>query len=212
MHHRGGPAVGGRASNLPSRILYEESRSAWGNGRGVSGCFLLGSGIKYTRCPLDYAPGNENDSGERPESLPDSLAVSERGQWSVLFERRARNSAGSCLLRDLSTGQPADLSRSELKSGPDQVHETAAGVQTCALPISNGRFYSSVVQGTQPAHVFSVTSVPGSRQNYPGQSLNPGLTRYTKRRLAFRRVLFRSPMVGFIRASCKELSRLMSSP
>jgi uncharacterized repeat protein (TIGR03803 family) len=49
-------------------------------------------------------------------------------------------------------------------------------IPSLLVSAANGRFYSSVVQGTQPAHVFSVTSVPGSRQIYPGQSLNPGLT------------------------------------
>jgi uncharacterized repeat protein (TIGR03803 family) len=50
--------------------------------------------------------------------------------------------------------------------------------QVISLLVSaaNGRFYSSIGQGTHPANVFSVTSAPGSRLIYPGQGLIPGLT------------------------------------
>jgi uncharacterized repeat protein (TIGR03803 family) len=49
-------------------------------------------------------------------------------------------------------------------------------IPSLLVSAANGRFYSSIEQGAQPAHVFSVTSAPGSQQIYPAQSLHPILT------------------------------------
>jgi uncharacterized repeat protein (TIGR03803 family) len=73
------------------------------------------------------------------------------------------------------------------QSGPHAVISiTAEGSQTTLTTVvspsqipsllvsaANGRFYSAIEQGAQPAHVFSVTADPGSRQIYAAQSLHP---------------------------------------
>jgi len=76
------------------------------------------------------------------------------------------------------------------QSGPHAVLSiTAAGERTTLASVqspdqipsllvsgANGRFYSTIEQGVRPAHVFSVTSAPGSQEIYAGQSLHPILT------------------------------------
>ncbi|MGA3074608.1 MAG: choice-of-anchor tandem repeat GloVer-containing protein [Bryobacteraceae bacterium] len=76
------------------------------------------------------------------------------------------------------------------QSGPHAVLSiTAAGEKTTLASVqspdqipsllvsgANGRFYSTIEQGVRPAHVFSVTSAPGSQEIYAGQSLHPILT------------------------------------
>lgn len=49
-------------------------------------------------------------------------------------------------------------------------------IPSLLVSAANGRFYSSIEQGAQLAHVFSVTSAPGSQKIYPAQSLHPILT------------------------------------
>jgi uncharacterized repeat protein (TIGR03803 family) len=51
-----------------------------------------------------------------------------------------------------------------------------AQIPSLLVSAANGRFYSAIEQGAQPAHVFSVTSEPGSQQIYPAQNLHPILT------------------------------------
>lgn len=48
-------------------------------------------------------------------------------------------------------------------------------IQALLVSAANSRFYSAVRLGTNPANVFSVTLVPGSKQVYPPQSLTPVL-------------------------------------